>query len=121
MSQIQTEISPACPIRTTLEMVGGKWRLLIIAQLIERSRGYGELNKAIPEISDKMLFEELRSLEENKLILKQTISERPKRVRYELTDLGKEVIPLLGSMKNFADRYTEIRSAEASSSGNTEG
>jgi len=110
MSQIQTEISPTCPIRTTLEMVGGKWRLLIIAQLANDSKGYAQLKSAIPEISDKMLYEELKSLEENRLVLKTTVSRQPKRVSYELTDLGLEVLPLLSSMKNFADRYTELRS-----------
>lgn len=99
------QISARCPIRTTLELLGGKWRLLIIYQLSEKPLRLSELKKRIPEISEKMLIQELKNLVESRLVERQNFGEVPPRVEYSLSEQGKKVIPLIDTMQNFGNEY----------------
>jgi DNA-binding HxlR family transcriptional regulator len=92
-------VHPRCPIRTTLEMVGGKWRLLIIQQLRDTPRRFGELAHAIPEISEKMLTQELRHLQQQQLV------QRDAESHYRLTEAGLLVLPLIAAMADFGRAY----------------
>lgn len=107
----EAQVTPRCPIRTTLDLLGGKWKLLILFQLNESSKRFSELLKVIPEISEKMLYQELQTLEENHLILK-SLSEIDGITRYLITDIGRESIPLIHSMKQFSDKYTDFLSSD---------
>ena len=103
-----TELTPLCPIRTTLEMLGGKWRLLIIQSLAgEEERRFRDIKQDIPEISDKVLTDELRTMEENHLIKREV--RESKLVVYSLTDLGKEARSLIGPIARFGQVYKEKR------------
>ncbi|WP_160712928.1 winged helix-turn-helix transcriptional regulator [Chitinophaga solisilvae] len=85
-----------CPITKALEVLGGKWKLRIIYHIVEdKPVRYGELRRYIPEISEKMLLQELRSLVENKILEKRSYLENTLRVEYTLTKKGKEVLPLI--------------------------
>jgi DNA-binding HxlR family transcriptional regulator len=99
------KLSPRCPIRTTLELVGGKWRLLILAQLQDGPHRPSELKRRIPDISEKMLVQELKTLVDNFLVERINYGEVPPRIDYKLTKNGKNALPLIESFKNFAEKY----------------
>lgn len=102
------KVSARCPIRTTLEMVGGKWKLLIIVQLAGGPLRLTTIRQAIPDISEKMLIQELKYLVDNKLVHRENFGEVPPRVEYSLTEAGRAALPLLDEMKRFAERYEEV-------------
>jgi DNA-binding HxlR family transcriptional regulator len=90
-----------CPIKKTLDVIGGKWKLRIIAQIGMEVCRYGELRKLIPDISEKMLIQELKSLVEYEILNKKSYNEIPPKVEYSLTKKGKKVLPLIEDMVNF--------------------
>lgn len=98
-------VTPRCPIRTTLELIGGKWKLLILVQLAEKPMRYSELKRQIPDISEKMLIQELKNLIDSKLVLRNNFGEVPPRVEYEITDIGQKAIPLVTEITHFAYEY----------------
>lgn len=86
-------------------MLGGKWRLLLIRQLATGPKRPSALRRLIPEISEKMLAQELRFLLESDLIAREDYDELPPRVEYSLTQRGRLALPILRAMKEFADAY----------------
>jgi len=99
------KVTARCPVRTTLEMLGGKWRLLILLQLSNQSLRPSELLRLIPDISEKMLLQELKNLMDNELIARIDYEVLPPRVEYCITDKGKLTLPLIDEMKKFAEAY----------------
>lgn len=104
---MKTEITARCPIRTTLELVGGKWKLLIIYQLGVKNQRLSQLKRNIPDASEKMLIQELKHLVESGLALRINFGEVPPKVEYQLTEIGKEVLPLITSMRNYGLKYMD--------------
>ena len=90
-----------CPIRTTLELLGGKWKLLILFQLSNQPFRLSELKRQIPDISEKMLIQELNMLVENKLVSKKAYPEIPPKVEYSLTKLGLKTLPIVDQLAQF--------------------
>ena len=90
-----------CPVRRTLNLLGGKWTLLILFQINNRVVRYGELKKKIPGISEKMLIQELNNLVANKLVSKKAYPEIPPRVEYRLTDKGLRTLPIVDQFAVF--------------------
>lgn len=105
MKDQAVHITARCPIRTTLEMVGGKWKLLIINQLADGPHRLSVLRSRIPDISEKMLIQELKVLADNALVVRKNYGEVPPRVEYWLTEKGKLALPLIASMAQFALQY----------------
>jgi DNA-binding HxlR family transcriptional regulator len=104
MEKIQKNIFTSdenCPVRRTLKLLGGKWTLLILFQINERVIRYGELKKAIPGISEKMLIQELNFLVENKFVSKKAYPEIPPKVEYTLTKLGLKTLPIVDTLTTF--------------------
>jgi len=101
----EIELPPQCPVRTTLEMLGGKWRLVIIAQLANGTLRFNEIKKRIPEISEKMLTQELKTLIDNGLVGRVNYREVPPRVDYHLTKQGKLALPLIDEVVKFGTTY----------------
>jgi DNA-binding HxlR family transcriptional regulator len=99
------KLTSKCPIRTTTELVGGKWKLLILFQLAPQPLRLSELKRIIPDISEKMLIQELKTLSDNNLVRRKNFGEVPPRVEYELTAIGHKVMPLIAEMRNFAVEY----------------
>ena len=91
----------ACPVRRALNLLGGKWTLLILFQINNRVVRYGELRKKIPGISEKMLIQELNSLVANKLVTKKAYPEIPPRVEYRLTEKGLRTLPIVDQLTVF--------------------
>lgn len=98
-------ITLRCPIRTTLELLGGKWKLLILFQLSNSIFRLSELKRQIPDISEKMLIQELKTLIDSNLVKRINFGEVPPRVEYEITEIGLKVLPLIAEMRNFAFAY----------------
>jgi DNA-binding HxlR family transcriptional regulator len=90
-----------CPVRRSLKILGGKWTLLILFQINERVIRYGELKRAIPGISEKMLIQELNLLVEHKFVSKKAYPEIPPRVEYSLTELGLKTLPIADTLATF--------------------
>jgi len=91
----------SCPVKASLKILGGKWTLMIIFHINVDMMRYGELKRAIPSISEKMLIQELNSLVENKLVSKKAYPEIPPRVEYRLTDLGLKTLPIINELVEF--------------------
>jgi DNA-binding HxlR family transcriptional regulator len=108
MSTTDTSLSPKCPIRTTLSLVGGKWKLLVIYQLAEGPLRLSQLKQNIPDISEKMLVETLKTLVQDHLVHRENFGEVPPRVEYSLTAQGRLALPLMASMIQFSQQYTAI-------------
>ena len=90
-----------CPVKKSLSLLGGKWTLLILFQINERVLRYGELKRCIPNISEKMLIQELNSLVKNSLVSKKSYPEIPPRVEYRLTELGLKTLPIVDKLASF--------------------
>ena len=96
---------PACPVETTLTLIGDKWKVLILRDLMQETKRFGELKKSIGSVSQKVLTAQLRDLEENGLVHREVYAEVPPRVEYSLTDLGKSLKPILDSMRSWGEDY----------------
>jgi len=96
-------------VRKAMEIVGGKWKLFIIQQLGNNTLRYSDIKRAIPDISEKMLIQELKSLVKSGVIEKKSYGEIPPRVEYRLSAKGKKALPLLEHIKKFGEYLQESR------------
>lgn len=96
-----------CPVRTTLNVLGGKWKLLILSSLLQEARRYGELRRLMPEITEKMLIQELRELEQDGIVARTVYQQVPPKVEYTLTEHGRRVQPLLDSLAAWGHGYLQ--------------
>lgn len=96
---------PACPVETTLTLIGDKWKVLILRDLLPGTKRFGELKKSIGNVSQKVLTSQLRDMEESGLINRKVYAEVPPRVEYSLTDLGQSLKPILDAMWNWGEGY----------------
>ena len=90
------EEMPACPVATTVQLIGSKWKLLILRNLLVRPWRFNELKKNLEGISQKVLTDSLRSLEDDGIVLRTIYPEVPPRVEYSLSDLGESMRPIIG-------------------------
>ena len=98
---------PACPVETTLSLIGDKWKVLILRDLITGTKRFGELKKSIGTVSQKVLTAQLRNMEENGLVHREVYAEVPPRVEYSLTELGQSLKPILDAMQNWGEEYKQ--------------
>lgn len=95
-----------CPVDVTLSMVSGKWKLLILSHLHQfERRGFSEVRNNLPGVSEKMLIQQLKELQRDKLIDKTVLSDKPYRVEYFLTEFGKTLSPLYEFMSSWGINY----------------
>lgn len=99
------EEMPACPVATTVALIGSKWKLLIIRNLLARPWRFNELKKDLEGISQKVLTDSLRSMKADGIITRTVYPEVPPRVEYVLTELGKSLKPILDSMRAWGEAY----------------
>jgi DNA-binding HxlR family transcriptional regulator len=90
-----------CPVTAMLELIGGKWKPVILYCLRSDTRRFGELAARIPQISRKVLTEQLKELEQDGLVVREQFNEIPPRVEYSLTERGKSLSPVLNEMENW--------------------
>ena len=96
---------PACPVETTLSLIGDKWKVLILRDLMPGTKRFGELKKSIGSVSQKVLTAQLRDMENNGLVTRTVYPEVPPRVEYSLTALGRSLKPILDAMWNWGESY----------------
>ena len=96
---------PACPVETTLTLIGDKWKVLILRDLMPGTKRFGELKKSIGNVSQKVLTAQLRAMEESGLLTRTVYAEVPPRVEYTLTELGKSLKPILDALWNWGEEY----------------
>ncbi|MDP4147083.1 MAG: helix-turn-helix domain-containing protein [Bacillota bacterium] len=98
---------PACPVETTLLLIGEKWKVLILRDLIAGTKRFGELKKSIGAISQKVLTQQLREMEEDGLVARKVYAEVPPRVEYSLTETGMSLKSVLDSLGSWGKHYKE--------------
>lgn len=99
---------PACPVETTLMLIGNKWKVLILRDLMSGTKRFGELKKSIGSVSQKVLTAQLRDMEQSGLVNRKVYAEVPPRVEYSLTELGQSLNPILQAMGNWGADYKEL-------------
>lgn len=96
---------PACPVEITLCMISDRWKVLIIRDLLDGTKRFGEIKKSIGNITQKVLTSNLRSMEENGLITRKVYAEVPPKVEYTLTETGYSLQPILNEMVKWGTEY----------------
>ena len=96
---------PECPVATTVQLIGSKWKLLILRNLLQRPWRFNEMKKTIDGISQKVLTDSLRSMEADGLIPRTVYPEVPPRVEYALSDLGQSMRPIIKAMEEWGISY----------------
>lgn len=96
---------PECPVATTVQIIGSKWKLLILRNLSARPWRFNELRKDLDGISQKVLTDSLRSMEEDGIVIRTVYPEVPPRVEYSLSELGQSMWPILEAMQEWGNNY----------------
>ena len=96
---------PACPVETTLMLISNRWNVLILRDLMEGTKRFGELKKSLGNISQKVLTANLRAMEENGLLIRTVYAQVPPKVEYTLTDTGYSLKPVLDAMVPWGIKY----------------
>ena len=100
---------PACPVEITMGLIGDKWKVLIIRDLLTGTKRFGELKKSLTGITQKVLTNNLRQMEASGLINRKVYAEVPPRVEYSLTKTGLSLKPILDSMVQWGNEYRELQ------------
>ena len=103
--QTEKKELPACPVETTLMLIGDKWKVLILRDLLPGTKRFGELKKSIGTVSQKVLTAQLRDMERNGLVNRKVYPEVPPRVEYSLTELGRSLKPILDAMCDWGEEF----------------
>ncbi len=102
----------SCPVELTVDVVGGRWRTVILSRLKEGVHRYGELRRLIPGVSEKMLTQRLRELEADGLVTRRDLGTNPPHVEYDLTDEGRSLAPVLQALYDWGVRRAARTGAE---------
>ena len=102
------EEMPACPVATTVQLIGSKWKLLILRNLRMRPWRFNELRRDLEGVSQKVLTDSLRAMEDDGIITRTVYPEVPQRVEYALSPLGKSMEPILDAMEQWGSAYQKM-------------
>jgi DNA-binding HxlR family transcriptional regulator len=94
-----------CPVEITLALLGNKWKVLILREVFTGTKRFGELSRGVPGISQKMLTQQLRQMEQDNLVRRKVYAEVPPRVEYSLTEIGRSLRPILDAMHKWGAKY----------------
>lgn len=97
----------ACPVTFTVDVIGGKWKALILFHLMSGTKRFNELRRLVPEVTQRMLTLQLRELETDRVIHREIYREVPPKVEYSLTELGKTLVPLINAMREWGAVHEE--------------
>lgn len=106
------EDKKTCPVESTLELIGGKYKALILWHLSDSTLRFSELKKAVSGATPKMLTQQLRELETQKLVHREVFPVIPPKVEYSLTDLGRSLLPILVAMRDWGANYLKTKNLE---------
>ena len=107
------DLIPECPVAATVQLIGNKWKLLIIRNLLVRPWRFNELQKSLDGISQKVLTDSLRSMEQDGIVIRTVYAEVPPRVEYSLSELGESMRPILNSMQMWGESYQARKKEES--------
>ena len=96
-----------CPVTTTMKVIGGKWKPIILWVLYDGTKRFGEIKRLIPKITQKMLTQQLRELERDGIVLRKVYPVVPPKVEYSLTEYGKTLSPILDEMAAWGEKHKE--------------
>ena len=102
---MEAKTLPACPVETTLTLIGDKWKVLILRDLLPGTKRFGELKRSVGGVSQKVLTSQLRQMEGSGLLTRTVYPEVPPRVEYTLTELGRSLKPVLDAMEVWGEGY----------------
>lgn len=105
MVKIMEKSEAGCPVEITLSLLGNKWKVLILRELFSGTRRFGELHRGIAGISQKMLTQQLRQMEQDSLLQRKVYAEVPPRVEYSLTPIGRSLSPIFDAMHKWGSEY----------------
>ena len=100
----------SCEVEITLQIIGGRWKVLIIRELLLGVRRFGELQRALPGVTQKMLTQQLREMEKDGIIHREVYPEIPPKVEYSLTSLGESLQPILHAMHEWGAKQLKVKS-----------
>lgn len=115
MQQETSVTRDKCGVETTIAIVGGKWKPMVLYALLSGPRRFGELTRLIPEITQRMLTLQLRELEEDGVIAREVYKQVPLKVEYSLTPLGRTIEPILSFMQQWGEHYANMRATSVRS------
>lgn len=98
---------PACPVEITLTLINSRWSILILRDLMQETKRFGQLQRSLGKVSQKVLSSTLKDLERNGLIVRKVYPEVPPRVEYSLTPLGNSLNPVLDSLRKWGEFYKQ--------------
>lgn len=96
---------PKCPVASTVQLIGNKWKLLILQNLLTSPKRFSELKNNVPGISQKVLTDNLRCLEKDSIVSREVFAEIPPKVVYSLTEIGKSLLPIFDAMSEWGENY----------------
>ena len=103
----------SCPVERTLGVIGGTWKTILVRELLEGTRRYGQLRRVLPGVTHKVLTQQLRELEADGVVRRDVYAQIPPKVEYSLTPLGRELTPLLEEMHAWGLRFAEAHVKQA--------
>lgn len=101
--------TPSCLAEVIVRVVGGRWKLWILKELFEGTLRFGELQRKIPKVSQKMLAQQLRELEADHIVCRKVYPEVPPKVEYSLTELGSSLLPILSVMDGWGEMFMDSK------------
>lgn len=109
---MSTKTLPACPVETTLSLIGDKWKVLILRDLMPGTKRFGELKRSVGGVTQKVLTAQLRQMEDCGLLTRTVYPEVPPKVEYTLTELGYSLKPVLDALNAWGEGYQKSAQAE---------
>jgi len=103
----------SCAVETTLDIIDGRWKVLILRELFAETKRFAQLQRSLPGVTQKMLTQQLRELEADGIVRRQVYAEVPPKVEYSITPLGESLWPVLQAMHDWGMRYKEMQVAES--------
>ncbi len=107
MAHNRYDCAQGCPVEATLEVIGGKWKGVILYHLLSETSRFNELRRLMPDITQRMLTKQLRELEANNLIARKVYAEVPPKVEYSISDYGKTLAPVIHALKEWGLQHLE--------------
>ncbi|MEL6130427.1 MAG: helix-turn-helix domain-containing protein [Cyanobacteria bacterium J06627_3] len=107
MAHNRYDCAQGCPVEATLDVIGGKWKGVILYHLLSETSRFNELRRLMPDITQRMLTKQLRELEANNLIARKVYAEVPPKVEYSISDYGKTLAPVIHALKEWGLQHLE--------------
>lgn len=112
MAHTQYDCNSGCPVEAALEVIGGKWKGVILYNLLSETKRFNELRRLLPNITQRMLTKQLRELEADDLIIRTVYPEVPPKVEYSISEYGKTIAPVVYALQTWGQQHLEKRKVE---------